>query len=81
MAWEPKVNRHVSYVRDIDEQTEPFPDYVTDYSKLRPAVITGFASDGNPILRVGHSGETYGDSTTGVPRRTANDQVGVYFPY
>lgn len=81
MSWLPAVGRHVTYIRDIDEDTETFPARLTDYVKLRPAVITEIAADSNPVLRVGHHGETYGDSTTGVPPRTDVDDVSVYLPY
>lgn len=56
MAWEPKVNRHCAYI-------------AAPNAKRRPAIITGFATDSNPILRVGHHGETYGNATTGIARK------------
>lgn len=68
MTWFPKVNRHVTLVKVAGGTT-----------KLKPGVITAIATDGNPVIRVGRhdtSGtvgiqyETYGDATTGVPRRT-----------
>lgn len=60
MAWEPKVNRHVAVVVTIGGKTY-----------RRPGVITAFAADSAPRIRVGHQGETYGDATNGVVRRTS----------
>lgn len=72
MAWEPKVNRHVQVIVHSG----------ATFVKIVPGVITGFADlpDGNPIIRVGRHDtdpgtggvqlETYGNSTTGIPRRT-----------
>lgn len=59
MAWVPKVNRHVSMVVTIGGKT-----------RRRPGIITAFATDTNPRIRVGHLGEVYGDATNGVVRRT-----------
>ena len=69
MAWEPKINRHVAVVVTIGGKT-----------RRRPGIITGFAADSAPIIRVGHHDtdagtggvqlEIYGDSTNGVVRRT-----------
>ena len=75
MSWSAKVNRHVTLLK-VGGGTV----------KAKPGVITGFADapDGNPIIRVGRHDtnpglanvqlETYGDSTTGVPRRTDPDE-------
>lgn len=75
MAWVPKVGRHAAVLAEIGGKV-----------KRRPATITGFADapDGNPIFRVGHGGEVYGDETTGVVLRTDpddDDGVGKYVPY
>lgn len=71
VAWQAKVNRHVQYVAVIGGRVS-----------LRPAVITGFASDSNARLRVGRHGETYGDATTGIARRAKDvtNGAGVYIP-
>lgn len=67
VTWQPKVNRKVRYLlqKTVGGNTQ--------YVKRRPAIITGFAGDGNPILRVGHQGETYGTAPTGVARKTDPD--------
>lgn len=69
MAWVPQVNRHVAVVVTIGGKT-----------RRRPGVITGFAADTNPIIRVRRHGETYGNASVGVPRRTttADNSVNVY---
>lgn len=69
MAWEPKTNRHVAVIVTIGGTT-----------RRRPAIITGFATDTAPILRVGHHSEVYGNASVGVPRRvtTADNTVNVY---
>lgn len=59
MAWEPKVKRHVTVLK-----------FAGGTIKLKSGVITAFATDGNPVIRVGRKGETFGDATTGVARRT-----------
>lgn len=59
MAWVAKVNRHVTLLNVTGGTTI-----------IRPGIITAIATDGNPIIRVGHHGETYGDATNGTPRRT-----------
>lgn len=69
MAWEPKVNRHVQLLKLID----------VDTIKPVPGVITAFATNGDPIIRVGRHDtddvepgvqlELFGNATTGVPRR------------
>lgn len=73
MAWVAKVNRHVTILKRIS----------ASLVKPVPGVITGFAADTNPIIRVGRhdtSGspgiqyETYGNSTNGVLRRTDPDE-------
>lgn len=64
MAWEAKVNRHVQVIVHSG----------ATFDKIVPGVITGFATDTNPILRVGRHGETYGNGTTGIPRRTDPDE-------
>jgi hypothetical protein len=64
MAWVAKVNRHVAYLQQKTVGGN------TAYVKRRPAVITAFATDTNPRLRVRHSGETYGSAGTGVVRKT-----------
>jgi hypothetical protein len=48
-----KLNSHVTYWNAA--------------RKPRPAIVTGFATDTNPILRVGHAGEVYGNGAVGVP--------------
>lgn len=52
--------------------------YKTPTRKPRPAVITGTASNGGKILRVGHSGEVYGNVTTGILPRTSHSQTNVF---
>jgi hypothetical protein len=76
-GWAPKLNGHVAYLQQLTV------DGNTNYVKRRPCVITGFALDGNPILRVGHSGEVYGNAATGIARRTdpATATMGVYVSY
>jgi hypothetical protein len=61
--WVPKVNRHAVVM------VQKTVGGNTNYVKRRPAVITGFATDTNPIMRVRHIGETYGNGTTGVVRQ------------
>jgi len=66
--WVPKVNRHcrvflVKTVTNALGQSQP------NYVKRRPAIVTGFASDTNPRLRVKHSGEVYGSAGVGVIRQ------------
>lgn len=63
MAWVAKVKRHVTLLK-VGGGTV----------KLKPGVITAIATDGNPVIRVGRKGETYGNATTGVPRRTDVDE-------
>lgn len=63
MTWFPKVNRHVTIVKVAGGTT-----------KLKPGVITAIATDGSPVIRVGRKGETYGNGTTGVARRTDVDE-------
>lgn len=63
MAWVAKVNRHVTLLKVGGGTT-----------KIKPGVITAIALDGNPVIRVGRKGETYGNGTTGVPRRTDVDE-------
>lgn len=62
MAWVPKVRRHavVMVQKTVGGNTQ--------YVKRRPAIITGFATDTNPIFQVRHYGETYGTGAVGVPR-------------
>lgn len=67
VTWQPKVNRRVRYL--LQKTVGGNAQYV----KRRPAVITGFAGNGDPLLRVGHAGETYGSAGTGVPRKTNPD--------
>lgn len=59
MAWVAKVNRHVTVLKVAGGTT-----------KLKPGVITAIATDGNPVIRVGRKGETYGTGAVGVPLRT-----------
>lgn len=69
MAWVAKVGRHVTLIK-VSGGTV----------KLKPGVITAIATDSNLVIRVGRHDtnagsagvqlETYGDGTTGVPRRT-----------
>lgn len=58
MTWVAKVNRHVTLLKVAGGTT-----------KAKPGVITAIALDGNPVIRVGRKGETYGNSSVGVPRR------------
>jgi len=70
MAWVEKVNRHVAMVVTIGGKT-----------RRRPGIITGFSiGDSAPLIRVGHGGETYGNATNGVVRRTStiDNTVPVY---
>lgn len=74
MSWVPRVNGHVTVLKRISASE----------IRRKSGVITGFATDSNPIIRVGrhdtNSGvggvqyETYGDATTGVARRTDPDE-------
>lgn len=69
MAWVAKVGRHVTLMK-VSGGTV----------KAKPGVITAIATDSNPVIRVGRHDtdtgtagkqyETYGNATTGVPRRT-----------
>lgn len=63
MAWVAKVNRHVTLMK-VGSGTV----------KAKPGVITAIATNGDPVIRVGRKGETYGNATTGVPRRTDPDE-------
>lgn len=75
MVWVAKVNRHVAvYVQKTVGGN-------TAYVKRRPGIITGFASDTNPIVRIRHNLDTdpvtpgvqpevYGTASVGVPRNT-----------
>jgi hypothetical protein len=76
-TWYPKVGRHVRYL--LQKTYDGNPAYV----KRRSATITGFAADGLPILRVGHSGEVYGNATNGVAQKTnpTATTTGVYVTY
>lgn len=49
--------------------------------KPRPGIITGTALDGGKIIRVGHTGEVYGNATVGVPARTSHSQTNVFVYY
>lgn len=73
MAWVPKVNRHavVMVQKTVAGNTQ--------YVKRRPAIITGFATDTNPIFRVRHNldkdpvtpgiqPEVYGTPSVGIVR-------------
>lgn len=78
MAWVAKVRRHVAYLqlKTVGGNTA--------YVKRRPAIITSFsAGDSNPILRVRHTGEVYGNSTNGIARKTDPDgnTTGQYVSY
>ena len=64
MGWVAKVNRHVRV------QVQKTVQGNTQYVKVRPAVITGFATDTNPRLRVRHGGEVYGNAANGVVQQT-----------
>lgn len=66
-GWIPRVNAHCVYLQQKTVNGN------ATYIKRRPCIITDFALDGNPILRVRHTGEVYGDATNGVPRRTDPD--------
>jgi hypothetical protein len=76
-SWQPKVNRHVAYL--LQKTVGGNANYV----KRRACVITGFASDGNPRLRCLHTGEVYGDATTGIVHKTNpfGAEVGTYVEY
>jgi len=77
MAWVAKVNRHVRVHVQKTVQGN------TKYIKVRPGIITGFALDGAPIVRVRHYDtdnvtpgvqlETYGNATNGVVRQTTTN--------
>jgi hypothetical protein len=70
VAWQPKAKRHCAYQQQKTVTSNAiFGGTNTNYVKRRPAVITGFATDTNPILRVRHHGETYGSGAVGVPRQ------------
>lgn len=78
MAWVAKARRHVAYLQQKTVGGN------TAYVKRRPAVITGFsAGDSAPLLRVRHGGETYGNATNGVARKTNPDDntVSVFVSY
>jgi hypothetical protein len=64
MAWVPKINRHVTLLKRISASVV----------KPVPAVIIAFATDTNPIVRVGRHGQTFGSGAVGVPRRTNPDE-------
>lgn len=63
MAWVAKVNRHVTLMK-----------FAGGTVKAKPGVITSIAIDGNPVIRVGRKGESYGNGTNGVPQRTNPDE-------
>jgi hypothetical protein len=67
-----KVKRHVTYYKKTTVGG------VANQIKLRPAIITGVAADGAPILRVKHTGEVYGNGTNGVPARVNATDFSVY---
>lgn len=77
MAWQAKTNRHVAYLQQKTVGGN------TQYVKRRPAIITGFAADSLPRLRVRRAGEVYGNATNGVPRKTDPnaDTVSNYVSY
>lgn len=77
MAWVAKVNRHCAVL------VQKTVGGNTNYVKRRPGVITAFAADSNPRIRVRHISETYGDATNGVARKTDPDAntVSVYVSY
>lgn len=77
VTWQPKLNRKVRYLLQKTVGGE------ANYVKRRPAIITGFAGNGDPRLRVGHAGEVYGDATTGIARKTNpdGDTVSQYVSY
>jgi len=64
MGWVAKTNRHVVYLQQKTVGGN------TAYVKRRPAIITGFAADSTPRLRVRHSGEVYGNASVGIVRKT-----------
>lgn len=76
MAWVAKVRRHVVYLQQKTVGGN------ANYVKRRPAIITAFsAGDSAPILRVRHGGETYGNNSNGIGRKThtnGNNQVAKY---
>lgn len=63
MAWVPRVNKHCAYLQQKTVGGN------ANYVKRRPAIITGFATDTNPRLRVRRSGEVYGNASVGVARK------------
>lgn len=71
MAWVAKVNRHVAVV------VQKTVGGNANYAKRRPGVITAFATDTNPRIRVRHIGETYGSAGTGVVRQPSTNAVAV----
>lgn len=66
--WVPKVHRHAR-VFVTKSVTNALGQVQPNYTKRRPAVVTGFATDTNPRFRVRHHGETYGNAAVGVPRQ------------
>jgi hypothetical protein len=66
--WFPKVNRHCR-VFATKSVTNALGQVQTNYTKRRPATVTGFASDTNPRLRVRRTGEVYGSVGVGVVRQ------------
>src|ERR1700750_3211704 len=66
--WVPKVNRHCR-VFMTKSVTNALGQTQANYTKRRPATVTGFATDTNPRLRVRRSGEVYGSASVGVVRQ------------
>jgi hypothetical protein len=56
-------------------------NYITAGGKMLPATVTAFATDTAPILRVVHTGGTFGTGSVGVPKwsRTGS-RAGTYTP-
>ena len=71
------VNKHVSYL--LQKTVGGNAQYV----KRRPSTVTALAADTNPRLRVGHTGEAYGNASVGVPERSEPNanEVAVYVRY
>jgi hypothetical protein len=63
-----KVNSHVTY-------------FAVTTAKPLPATVTGFATDTNPILRLTHTGTTFGTASVGIAKwaRTGS-RAGTYSP-
>ncbi len=76
-GWRPLVGLHCIYL-----QQKTFGGN-TNYVKRIPVIITGFATDGYPILKNKHTGVSYGTASIGVRPRSHPDadEVEVYVSY